>query len=71
MNYEVEIESSPEGENVNESETVESQSSNVVPTDTLNTYINVCNIGMFILLAIGFVGGCLIGSKFIGGLWNK
>lgn len=71
MNYEIETESSPEGENVNESETVENQPSNEVPTDTLNTYINVCNIGMFILLAIGFVGGCLIGSKFIGGLWNR
>lgn len=71
MNYELETESSPEGENVIESETVESQPSNEVPTDTLNTYINVCNIGMFILLALGFIGGCLIGSKFIGGLWNK
>ena len=60
-----------EGENIEVNEPIESQPSNEVPTDTLNTYINVCNIGMFILLAIGFVGGCLIGSKFIGGLWNK
>lgn len=71
MNYEIETESSSEGENVNESQTVESQPSNEVPTDTLNCYINVCNIGMFILLGLGFIGGCLIGSKFIGGLWNK
>ena len=71
MNYEIETESSPEGENTIESESVESQPSNEVPTDTLNTYINACNIGMFILLALGFIGGCLIGSKFIGGLWNK
>ena len=60
-----------EGENVDVTEPVESQPSNEVPADTLNYYINVCNIGMFVLLAIGFVGGCLIGSKFIGGLWNK
>lgn len=71
MNYEIETESTPEGENLNESEPVESQSSNELPIDTLNCYINACNIGMFILLSLGFIGGCLIGSKFIGGLWSK
>nr|DAN96451.1 MAG TPA: hypothetical protein [Inoviridae sp.] len=60
-----------EGENIEVNEPVESQPSNDVSADTLNFYINQCNIGMFILLAVGFVGGCLIGSKFIGGLWNK
>lgn len=60
-----------EGENVEVNDPIESQQSSEVPADTLNYYINVCNIGMFVLLAIGFVGGCLIGSKFIGGLWNK
>lgn len=72
MKFELETETSPEGENISESEPVESQpSNNEVPADTLNYYINQCNISMFILLALGFVGGCLIGSKFIGGLWNK
>lgn len=60
-----------EGENVEVNDPIESQQSSEIPADTLNYYINVCNIGMFVLLAIGFVGGCLIGSKFIGGLWNK
>lgn len=60
-----------EGENVEVNDPIESQQSSDIPADTLNYYINVCNIGMFVLLAIGFVGGCLIGSKFIGGLWNK
>lgn len=60
-----------EGDNVEVNDPVESQSSNELPADTLNYYINQCNISMFILLAVGFVGGCLIGSKFIGGLWNR
>ena len=71
MNYELETETSPEGEHISDSESVESQPSNELSADTLNYYINQCNISMFILLALGFVGGCLIGSKFIGGLWNK
>lgn len=71
MNYEIENETSSEGESTSENETIESQPSNELPADTLTYYINQCNISMFILLAVGFVGGCLIGSKFIGGLWNK
>lgn len=44
---------------------------NELPSETLNYYSNVCNIGLFLLFALGCIGGLIIGIKFIEGLWSN
>lgn len=73
--YEIQTDNTNETSEVsNQEQNTESQEvtpSNDFPTETLNYYTNVCNIGLFLLFALGCIGGLIIGIKFIEGLWNN
>lgn len=71
--YEIQTESNPSDiQNQEQNTEVEQVNpSNELPTETLNYYQNVCNIGLFLLFALGVIGGLFIGIKFIEGLWSN